>query len=131
MTFEKMISKLFYSIFSYINLQEFNIRTTGEFTTAREIEEVIIRANDVGNWIRVKDVARVRDAFHDEDVINKTLGTRSVYLVVIKKASADAIDVVGHVVGSVRNFKKTAPPELKISYVDDLSYYIKRRYSGY
>ncbi|MCK4787907.1 MAG: efflux RND transporter permease subunit, partial [Desulfobacteraceae bacterium] len=29
---------------------EYSIRTTGEFLTAEEIEEVIIRANDSGNW---------------------------------------------------------------------------------
>ena len=36
---------------------EFNVRTTGEFRTADQIAEVIIRANDSGNWLRVKDGA--------------------------------------------------------------------------
>ena len=106
---------------------EFNIRTTGEFTTPEEIEEVVIRASDIGNWIRVKDVAAVRDTFHDEDVINKTFGTRSVYLVIIKKASGDAIDIVNRVKKTLAQFKKQAPPELKTAYVDDFAYYIKRR----
>ena len=107
--------------------KEFNIRTTGEFYTIEEIENVIIRANDVGNWIRVKDVATVIDTFHDEDIINKTFGTRSVYLVVVKKASADAIDVVNRIKESVVQFKERSPDNLKTAYVDDLSYYIKRR----
>jgi len=46
---------------------------------------VIIRANDSGNWLRIKDVASVADTFKDEDVINKTLGSRSINLVVLKK----------------------------------------------
>jgi len=107
--------------------EEFNIRTTGEFYTPEEIEEVVIRANDIGNWIRVKDVATVRRTFHDEDVINKTFGTRSVYLVIIKQASADAIDVVNRVKGQFAKFKKNQPKELKTAYVDDMSFYIKRR----
>lgn len=106
---------------------ELNIRTTGEFQTADGIEEVVIRANDVGNWIRIKDVAIVKDTFHDEDVIDKAFGTRTVYLVIVKKASSDAIDVVNRVTKSILEFKETAPAELKTAYVDDLSYYIKRR----
>jgi len=108
---------------------EFNIRTTGEFYTKEEIENVIIRANDAGNWIRVKDVAVVKDTFHDEDLINKAFGTRCVYLLVIKKASADAIDVVHRTRDVVSDFMKNQPPELKLAYVDDLSFYIKRRLS--
>lgn len=107
--------------------KEFNIRTTGEFGSLEEIEDVVIRANDAGNWIKIKDVATVKDTFHDGDMIDKTFGTRSVYLVIIKKSSADAIDVVNRIKKTVEEFKKTAPSELKISYVDDLSFYIKRR----
>ncbi|MFH1753678.1 MAG: efflux RND transporter permease subunit [Candidatus Omnitrophota bacterium] len=106
---------------------EFNIRTTGEFYTIEEVEDVVIRANDVGNWIRVKDVASVKREFHDEDVVNKTFGTRSVYLVVVKKADADAIDVVRRVKAELEKFKKNTPPQLKTAYVDDMSFYIKRR----
>ncbi len=109
--------------------KEFNIKTTGEFTTPKEIEEVIIRANDIGNWLRIKDVANVRDTFQDEDVINKTSGTRSVYLVVVKKSSADAIHLVRRVKKTVARFKVSAPMRLKIAYVDDLSFYITRRLS--
>ena len=106
---------------------EFNIRTTGEFTTKEEIEEVVVRASDIGNWVKIKDVATVKDAFHETDQIDKTFGTRSVYLVIIKKSAADAIDVVKRVKESMTQFEKTAPPELKTAYVDDLSFYIKRR----
>ncbi|MBL7069592.1 MAG: efflux RND transporter permease subunit [Candidatus Omnitrophica bacterium] len=109
--------------------EEFNIRTTGEFYTKEEIEKVVIRANDTGNWIRVSDVASVKDTFHDEDLINKAFGTRCVYLLVIKKGSADAIDVVSRVKEVVDDFEKKQPAELKLAYVDDLSFYIKRRLS--
>jgi len=107
--------------------KELNIKTTGEFTTAKEIEEVVIRASDIGNWVRIKDVAKVKDTFQEEDIINKTFGTRSIYLVIVKKESADAIDVVKDTKDIVKQFEETTPPELKLAYVDDLSFYIKRR----
>ncbi|MGB2629990.1 MAG: efflux RND transporter permease subunit, partial [Candidatus Omnitrophota bacterium] len=85
---------------------EYSIRTTGEFQTAEEIEDVIIRANDAGNWLKIKDVARVENTFKDEDVINKTLGTRSINLVVMKKESGDAISIVADVREQCADFLK-------------------------
>ncbi len=107
--------------------RKFSIRTTGEFKTVSEIKEVIIRANDAGNYLKVKDVARVKRTFKEEDVINKTGGSRAVNLIVVKKESGDAIDIVRDIKRIVRDFRKDASPELKVSYVNDFSFYIQRR----
>ncbi len=106
---------------------EYSVRTTGEFTTEKEVEDVIIRANDVGNWLRIKDVARVENTFEDEDVINKTLGTRSVNLIVMKKERGDAISIVAEVRRVCDEFLKTVPDKLKISFVNDYAFYANRR----
>ncbi len=106
---------------------EFRIKTLGEFTSKEEIETVIIRGNDLGNWLRVKDVARVRHTFRDETQINKVYGSRSVTLVVRKKDQGDAVDVVDRVEAELARFQETAPEGLNISTYDDLSFYIKRR----
>ncbi|MGB2601096.1 MAG: efflux RND transporter permease subunit, partial [Candidatus Omnitrophota bacterium] len=76
---------------------EYSVRTTGEFQTAEEVENVIIRANDSGNWLKIKDVAEVVDTFKDEDIVNKTKATRSINLVVSKKESGDAISIVDNI----------------------------------
>jgi len=125
--------------------KEFSIRTTGEFYTAEEIEGVVIRANDLGNWLRIKDVAEVRFAFEDEDMINKSRGTRAILLTVVKRSSGDTIKIVdqvkrktqefmesiGREVSPVRKYGKSKDGELsngvKASYINDISYYIKRR----
>ena len=106
---------------------EYSIRTTGEFLTAEEIENVIIRANDSGNWLRVKDVARVVDSFKKEDIVNKTIGTRSVNLVVIKKESGDALNIVDKIKEKSGNYLKLQTDGLKISYVNDYSFFARRR----
>jgi len=107
--------------------EEFNIRTSGEFYTVEEIKNVVIRANEVGNWLRIKDVAQVKFSFEDENVINKSLGTRSIDLIVIKRASGDAIKIVDAVKASADKFLKNTSNKLKISYINDVSFYIKRR----
>jgi len=103
------------------------VRTVGEFEDPKEIENVIIRANDVGNWIRVKDVAEVKDTFEDDDLLEKTRGQQTITLTVIKKQSADIIEVVNKVKAEAEAFQLQAPEGVEISYFDDLSYYVKRR----
>ena len=106
---------------------EYSIRTTGEFYTAREVENIIIRANDTGNWLRIKDVAGVIDSFKKEDIINKTLGTRSINLIVMKKESGDAITIVNKLKKTCDTFLKNCQDKLEISYVNDYSFFAKRR----
>ncbi len=107
--------------------EEFSIRTTGEFHTKEEIENVVIRANESGNWLRIKDVASVRFSFEDEDIINKSYGMRSVNLTIIKRATGDAIKIVDDVKKQTEDFLRASDPKLKAAYINDISYYIKRR----
>jgi len=106
---------------------EANVRVLGEFKTPEEVEDVIIRANDIGNWLRVKDVARVVPAFEDEDRFYRTEGTRALRLVLVKKEQGDAIALVDRAKVIIEEFRKNAPDELDIVLVNDLSFYIRRR----
>ncbi len=107
--------------------QEFIVKTTGEFVAKEDIENVIIRANDLGNWLRVKDLANVRHTFEEESIIHKTMGTRSITLIVLKREKGDAIKMVAQIKDEIKDFTKSVPKELKISTPYDLSYYIERR----
>lgn len=106
---------------------EYLVRTMGEFETVEEIKKVIIRANDVGNWVRVSDVATVHDAFEDDDRIEKTFGSKAITLTVVKKESGDIIDVVNQVKEVVERFREEVPESLRLSLFDDLSFYVRRR----
>ncbi len=106
---------------------EFLVRTMGEFETAEEVKKVIIRANDYGNWIRVSDVAEVVDAFEDDDLIERTFGDRAINLTVIKKEKGDILRLVKEVKETSEAFKQKSPENLRLSYFDDFSYYVKRR----
>ncbi|MBU4148985.1 MAG: efflux RND transporter permease subunit [Candidatus Omnitrophica bacterium] len=106
---------------------EYSIRTTGEFTTAKEVEDIIIRANDAGNWLKIKDVAEVKGSFKKEDIINKTFGRRSINLTVLKKESGDAIRIVDELKITSDRFLKNCPDDLKIAYVNDYSFFAIRR----
>lgn len=106
---------------------EFIVRTRGEFVTKEDIEETIIRANDIGNWLRVKDVAKVRDAFEDENEVLKSFGTRAINLVISKKENSDAIELVDKLKKKIARFKTNIPENINVYTLDDLSFYIRRR----
>ncbi len=106
---------------------EMLIRTIGELNTPEEIGNVLIRANDVGNWVRVRDVATVRDSFEEENLINKTMGKKSITLTVLKKESADIITVVDHIFREIERFKRILPAGYDIVSNNDLSYFVRRR----
>lgn len=106
---------------------EYLIRTIGEVTGPADINKVLIRANDMGYWVRIGDIASVKDSFEEESIINKTLGEKSVTLTVVKKESADIINTVKDVEVEIERFKKILPENYQISQFNDMSYYVKRR----
>ncbi|MDY6968565.1 MAG: efflux RND transporter permease subunit [Spirochaetota bacterium] len=109
------------------NNNEILIRTIGEVENVKDISNVLIRANDMGNWVTIGDVARVKDSFEEEEIINKTLGKKSITLTILKKESADIIDLVENVHTEIDSFKKILPKNYELVITNDLSYYVERR----
>lgn len=103
------------------------IRTIGEVEEVEEINDVMIRANDRGNWVRIGDVARVRDGFEEEKLINKSRGQKAIVLTVIKKESADIITTVSAARTVTENFAAILPEHYRIDTFGDVSYYVQRR----
>lgn len=102
------------------------VRTIGEFDTPEEIENVYIRSNDAGRAIQVRDVAKVTEDFEDHEFLEKSNGLNAISLTVIKKESGDAIRVVNEVKRIVADFQKTTKDELTVSFINDLSKFIRR-----
>lgn len=106
------------------------VRTIGEYETPDDVGQTVIRANDLGQGVRVQDVAKVFYALEKKQTINKTNGVPSINLTVIKKEKADAITLVDLVKQEVDEFKKTENSIVfSSSFVDDISTYIRNRIS--
>ena len=111
----------------YDQNREFILRTVSEFQTAEDVKHTVVRASAVGNWITIEDIAKVTDTFEEENIIQKTLGTRSINLVIVKREKGDAIRLADQAKSLVEDFKKRAPETLDVSYINDMSFFIKRR----
>jgi multidrug efflux pump subunit AcrB len=107
--------------------EEFVIRTIGEFQSIDDVNNVVIRANPLGEAIRIQDVASVTEGFEKPKILYRTNGKAGLSLVVLKKENADAIDLVDDVKSAVESYKLEAGPDLKVAYINDFSFFIRRR----
>lgn len=104
------------------------VRTIGEFRQIREAEQVVVRANELGQAIRVKDLARVSFALEEPEELRRSNGKPSVALLVLKSEKSDAIELAQSVRAEVdRDVSTYAAEGLKASYVNDLSRDIRLR----
>ncbi|EMJ99553.1 export membrane protein [Leptospira kirschneri str. MMD1493] len=109
------------------NQKEVILRTIGEFNSPKEIETVHVRSNEVGNSIRIDNVARVTEGLKEAEYLDKANGKKTIALTVIKREKADAILVVDEAKKIIEGFEKNSKNEFEYAFVNDLSKYIRRR----
>lgn len=103
------------------------VRTVGEFLQPIDIENFFIRSNELGQGVRIRDLGRVVDDFKETEYIYRTNGKIAINLVVIKKEKGDIINIVNDVQKTVEKYKKNFPQGIEVEYINDISYYVKRR----
>ncbi|MDZ4661440.1 MAG: efflux RND transporter permease subunit [Pseudomonadota bacterium] len=103
------------------------VRTVGDFKTLDDVKNTIVRANDLGQSVRVSDVAKVDYALEEATVVTRVNGRPSLSLTILKKEKADAIDLVDNVKAKVKSLKKSIEPTLVVEYVNDFSVFIRNR----
>lgn len=106
---------------------EFLLRTSGELETVEDVKNVVIRANDSGNWIRVGDVAHVEERIEEQTILQRTDGGRSINFLIVKRDRSDALRLKEKLDVFLAEFKAKSSPQLKIAVINDFSYYIQRR----
>ena len=110
--------------------KEFIVRTVGEYETTLDIEDTVVRANDIADAIKIKDVAKVVQTTSKPTTLYRAQNQDAITITVIKKESADAIDLVDRVQTFINTLEDEITREgLSIEYANDASYYIRRRLS--
>ncbi len=103
------------------------LRTVGELLEPQDIENFFIRSNELGQGIRIRDVGKVVDGFEEPLYIYRTNGKIAIDLIVLKKEKGDIIRVVEEVKKVANNYKQKLPEGIEVEFINDLSYYVKRR----
>jgi multidrug efflux pump subunit AcrB len=101
------------------------VRTLVENQTVKNLEEVVIASNDIGNAVKVKDVATVSRVLEDKVREERANGEVSIFLGVKAKSSADVIKTADFLKAKMLELSQTRNFQYKE--FSDMSYYVKRR----
>jgi multidrug efflux pump subunit AcrB len=106
------------------DFKELIIRTIGDFQELDDIGEVVLRANDFGRAVRIRDVADIELGLEEPVILPRTNGERAVVLTVVKQEAVDAISLVESLKGFLaeQDFK-----DLELTLLNDSSFFIKNR----
>ena len=73
---------------------DYNVFTNNQFKTIEPIQDVIVKVDNIGSPVRVRDLGFVTDSSDIQTNIVRTDGNRSVYLRVNKQPGANTVEVV-------------------------------------
>ncbi len=111
--------------------KEFFIKTSKEYSSLAEIENTIIRVNDKGFRVLLKDLANVRWAHEELTTFLRSGGNQGIWLNVFKTPNGDTIKVSKGVKTLLAEYeaKGYLPAGGRTATVDDLAFYVERRLS--
>jgi multidrug efflux pump subunit AcrB len=97
------------------------VLTVGQFDHPKDVEDVIIRSNGPGNYVRIRDVATVIMDYSDWDVESRCDGVTGITLAPRKKSETDGMVATHAVKTFVEEARPTLPVGVQVSMVNDIS----------
>ena len=98
----------------------------GRLSEPREYENIILRANEDGSFVRIKDVGYVELGAQSYDVDGKLNGNDTMLIAVYQEFGANALDVAQEVKKKIEEAAKFFPPGLTYSIPYDTTIFIKK-----
>lgn len=105
-------------------LVQFSLRAKGRLTDAREFEEIIIRTNDQGGLVRIRDVARAELAARSYDTESILNGTPANTLAVYRDSDANALQTMEAVRKELKKLESGMPDDVAYEIILDTTRYI-------
>ena len=102
----------------------FSIQPQGRLKTVEQFENIILRSDSKGSFLRLKDVARVELGADDYSVQGKYEGHEMVPLIIFLKNGANAIATVEAVNSRIDELKKTFPGNLTYAVAYDTTEFV-------
>jgi len=97
------------------------IRVNGEFTSARDAETLVLRANEFGQALYLSDVADITQTLEEARRYVNAMGEPAMNFTVVKKGDADIITVVDKVRAYLPSIQKNYDQALEVRAYQDFS----------
>ena len=100
---------------------EKKVLVVGQFDHPKQVEDVIVRATDPGNLVRVRDVADVVLDYEDWKVQLRADGNVGIALLPRKKAEADGLETARALREFTDQARRNLPPGVTLAVINDIS----------
>jgi HAE1 family hydrophobic/amphiphilic exporter-1 len=104
---------------------QYVLRYTGKMTTKEQYENVVIKATESGEMLRLKDVADLEFGSLDYDVLSKENGKPSAAIVLKQRPGSNASEVIQNIKDRLAYLKETSfPPGMTYTVSYDVSRFL-------
>jgi HAE1 family hydrophobic/amphiphilic exporter-1 len=103
---------------------QYVLKYTGKFNTKDQYENVVIKSDNNGEIIRMKDIAEVEFGSQDYDVISKENGRPSAAIMLKQRPGSNARDVIANIKARMEELKQDFPPGISYTISYDVSAFL-------
>lgn len=104
---------------------EYSMKYTGRLKTPEEFGNMIIKTDDMGRILRVKDVAKVEMGALYYSVLTQLDGHPALMMMVTQRAGSNATAIANDVKATAERLSKNFPPGMKIKVMQDVTEFIE------
>jgi multidrug efflux pump len=99
------------------------LRIKGQFTSALNLQDIVVRSSAQGASVYLKDIAEIRDTIKEKESYARLDGKNVVTLNIVKRAGENLIDAADKVKAAVEEMQKNEelPKDLKVVITGDQS----------
>ena len=108
--------------------REFTVRSLGQLKTPQEFGDLVV-ANQGGQLVRLRDLARVELGPRDERSMLRFNGTSAVAVGIVRQSKANMVDVADSIRAALPLIEQALPPGVQLRTAFDQSIYVKRSIS--
>ena len=103
------------------------VRVVGEFSGVEDAANLVLRANERGNVLRLRDVATVTESLVKPSIINDVKGEPALSFLLLKKSDADIINTVDDVYEYLETIPQRYGDTVHVSTFQDFSRFARMR----
>jgi len=103
------------------------VRIVGEYKSAEDAANLVLRANELGQGIRLSDIATVETRLEKAATYQDVSGQPAVHMVVMKKSDADIIDTVDNIKAYLKTIPAVYGKNVSVETFEDFSRFARLR----
>lgn len=106
-------------------VKQYVLKYTGKFNTPEEYKRVVLKAEEDGGLVRLRDIADIEFGTVSYDMSSKTDGRPSASIMIKQRPGSNARDVINNIKAKMDELKETTfPPGMEYNYAYDVSRFL-------